>query len=176
MNVEYLYRYRGTETPLIALPRETILRVSQAVSNSLEEKEDPRMVDRPYQYKHIIATFFDCDANLLDKNHFLKTSLLAIEKANMTLVHVPNNPLVYKVDEDIMGGGVSVNALITTSHLTIHSAKDYSSVEFDCATCGPESRPEEAFKVFEKTLKPKKLKIWFKKGIVDCLTRKKINY
>jgi hypothetical protein len=86
----------------------------------LEEKEDPRMVDRPYQYKHIIATFFDCDANLLDKNHFLKTSLLAIEKANMTLVHVPNNPLVYKVDEDIMGGGVSVNALIppATSQFT----------------------------------------------------------
>ena len=133
----------------------------------MEEKEDPKLAERPYPYKHIVATFFGCEANLLDKNHFLKTALLAIEKANMTLVHVPKNPLVYKVDEDVMGGGVSVNALITTSHLTIHSAKDYSAVEFDCATCGPESRPEEAFKVFENFLKPKKVKIWFKKGIVD---------
>jgi len=131
----------------------------------LEEKEDSRMVGRPYPYKQIVATFFGCEADLLNKDDFLKASILAIEKANMSLANVPKNPLVYKVDEDIMGGGVSVNALITTSHLTIHSAKDYSSVEFDCATCGPESRPEEAFKVFEEFLKPKKIKIWFRKGV-----------
>ena len=126
------------------------------------------MVERPYPYKHIVATFLGCEANLLDKDHFLEASLLAIKKANMTLVDVPKNPLVYKVNKDIMGGGVSVNALITTSHLAIHSAKDYSAVEFDCATCGPESRPEEAFNVFEEFLKPKKVRIWFKKGVVNC--------
>ena len=119
------------------------------------------MVERPYPYKHIVATFLSCEANLLDKDQFHKVSLLAIEKADMTLVDVPKNPLVYKVNKDIMGGGVSVNALITTSHLTIHSAKDYSAVEFDCATCGPKSRPENALKVFEEFLKPKKIKIWF---------------
>jgi len=123
------------------------------------------MAGRPYPYKQIVATFFGCEADLLNKDDFLKASILAIEKASMSLANVPKNPLVYKVDEDIMGGGVSVNALITTSHLTIHSAKDYSSVEFDCATCGPESRPEEAFKVFEEFLKPKKIKIWFRKGV-----------
>lgn len=133
----------------------------------MEEKEDSKLVERLYPYKHIVATFFGCEADLLDKDDFLKASLLAIEKANMSLANVPKNPLVYKVDEDIMGGGVSVNALITTSHLTIHSAKDYSSVEFDCATCGPESRPEEAFKVFEEFLKPKKVKIWLKKGLLS---------
>jgi S-adenosylmethionine/arginine decarboxylase-like enzyme len=131
----------------------------------LEEKEDSKLVERLYPYKHIVATFFGCEANLLDRDNFLKASLFAINKANMALADVPKNPLVYKVDEDIMGGGVSVNALITTSHLTVHSAKDYSSVEFDCATCGPESRPEEAFRVFEEFLKPRKVKIWFRKGI-----------
>ncbi len=124
-------------------------------------------MERQYPYKHVVATFFDCETDLLDKDNFLKTSLLAIEKANMILANVPKNPIVYKVDEDIMGGGVSVNALITTSHLTIHSAKDYSAVEFDCATCGPQSRPEEAFKVFQEFLKPKKVKIWFKKGLTS---------
>jgi S-adenosylmethionine/arginine decarboxylase-like enzyme len=123
------------------------------------------LVERQYPYKHIVATFFGCEADLLDKEAFLKTSLLAIDKANMDLVNVPRNPLVYKVDEDIMGGGVSVNALITTSHLTVHSSKDYSAVEFDCATCGPESRPEEAFRMFQEFLKPTKAKIWYKKGI-----------
>jgi len=75
-----------------------MLRVSYVASNSLEEKEDPKLVERPYPYKHIVATFFGCEANLLDKNHFLKTALMAIEKANMTLVHVPRNPIVYKVE------------------------------------------------------------------------------
>lgn len=131
----------------------------------MEEKEDSKLVERLYPYKHIVATFFGCEADLLNKDDFLKASILAIEKANMSLAKVPRNPLVYKVDEDIMGGGVSVNALITTSHLTVHSARDYSSVEFDCATCGPESRPEEALRVFEEFLKPRKIKIWFRKGI-----------
>jgi S-adenosylmethionine/arginine decarboxylase-like enzyme len=131
----------------------------------LEEKEDSKLVERLYPYKHIVATFFGCEADLLNKDDFLKASILAIKKANMSLAKVPRNPLVYKVDEDIMGGGVSVNALITTSHLTVHSARDYSSVEFDCATCGPESRPEEALRVFEEFLKPRKIKIWFRKGI-----------
>lgn len=131
----------------------------------MEEKEDSKLVERLYPYKHIVATFFGCEADLLNKDDFLKASILAIKKANMSLAKVPRNPLVYKVDEDIMGGGVSVNALITTSHLTVHSARDYSSVEFDCATCGPESRPEEALRVFEEFLKPRKIKIWFRKGI-----------
>lgn len=131
----------------------------------MEEKEDTELVERLYPYKHLVATFFGCDADLLDKDKLLRASLRAIEEAKMNLVNVPRNPLVYKVDEDILGGGVSVNALITTSHLTIHTAKDYSAVEFDCATCGPASRPEEAFRVFKEFLKPKEAKIWFKKGI-----------
>jgi len=64
------------------------------------------------------------------------------------------NPLVYKVDNDIMGGGVSVNAIITTSHLTIHTSKLYSTVEFDCATCGCNSNPWAALETFKRTLKP----------------------
>jgi S-adenosylmethionine/arginine decarboxylase-like enzyme len=133
----------------------------------LEEKEDSKLVERLYPYKQIVATFFGCEADLLNKDDFLKASLLAIEKANMTLADLPRNPLVYKVNQDIMGGGVSVNALITTSHLTIHSSNDYLAVEFDCATCGPDSHPEEAFKVFEEFLRPKKVKIWFKKGMLS---------
>jgi S-adenosylmethionine/arginine decarboxylase-like enzyme len=64
------------------------------------------------------------------------------------------NPLVYKVSDDIMGGGVSVNALITTSHLTVHTSKLYGTAEFDCATCGCASNPLAALATFRRTLKP----------------------
>jgi S-adenosylmethionine/arginine decarboxylase-like enzyme len=64
------------------------------------------------------------------------------------------NPLVYKVSHDIMGGGVSVNALITTSHLTVHTSKLYGTAEFDCATCGCTSNPFAALATFRRILRP----------------------
>ena len=64
------------------------------------------------------------------------------------------NPLVYRVGDDIMGGGVSVNALITTSHLTIHTSRLHQTVEFDCATCGCDSNPWAALETFKRALKP----------------------
>jgi S-adenosylmethionine/arginine decarboxylase-like enzyme len=64
------------------------------------------------------------------------------------------NPLVYKVSDDIMGGGVSVNALITTSHLTVHTSKLYGTTEFDCATCGCTSHPLAALATFRRILRP----------------------
>jgi S-adenosylmethionine/arginine decarboxylase-like enzyme len=64
------------------------------------------------------------------------------------------NPLVYRVEDDIMGGGVSINALITTSHLTAHTSRLHRTVEFDCATCGCDSNPWAALETFKRTLKP----------------------
>jgi S-adenosylmethionine/arginine decarboxylase-like enzyme len=64
------------------------------------------------------------------------------------------NPLVYRVGDDIMGGGVSVNALIITSHLTVHTSKLYRTVEFDCATCGCDSNPWASLETFKRALKP----------------------
>ena len=64
------------------------------------------------------------------------------------------NPLVYRVTDDIMGGGVSINALITTSHLTAHTSMLHRTVEFDCATCGCDSDPWAALETFKRALKP----------------------
>ena len=85
----------------------------------------------------------------------LNTTLRAVHSANMRLAKTrTTNPLVYKVGNDIMGGGVSVNALITTSHLTLHTSKLYGTAEFDCATCGCDSNPWAALETFKKALKP----------------------
>lgn len=113
------------------------------------------MNTRPYAYKQIIATLHECHADLLDVKLLLNTTLAAIHEANMHLAKTrATNPLVYKVIDDIMGGGVSINALIVTSHLTVHTSRLHRTTEFDCATCGPSSSPLAALTAFKKALKP----------------------
>jgi len=110
---------------------------------------------RPYSYRQIIATLHGCRSDLLDDKLLLTTTLTAVRNANMRLAKTKTtNPLVYKVSDDIMGGGVSVNALITTSHLTVHTSKLYGTAEFDCATCGCASSPLAALATFRRILKP----------------------
>jgi len=113
------------------------------------------MNTRPYAYKQVIATLHGCQADLLDDKLLLNTTLVAIRGANMQLAKTrATNPLVYKVTDDVMGGGVSVNALIVTSHLTVHTSRLHKATEFDCATCGPHSDPLAALGAFKKALKP----------------------
>ena len=84
----------------------------------------------------------------------LDTTFKAIRNANMQLAKTRmENPLVYRVGDDIMGGGVSVNALITTSHLTVHTSRLYKTAEFDCATCGCNSDPWAALDTFKRALR-----------------------
>jgi len=110
---------------------------------------------RPYSYRQIVATLHGCRSDLLDEKLLLDTTLAAIRHANMRLAKTKTtNPLVYKVSHDIMGGGVSINALITTSHLTVHTSKLYGTVEFDCATCGCTSNPVAALATFRRILRP----------------------
>ena len=113
------------------------------------------MNTRPYAYKQIVATLYGCRSDLLDDRLLLNTTLTAIRDANMQLAKTrTTNPLVYKVSDDLMGGGVSVNALITTSHLTVHTSRLHGTVEFDCATCGFASSPLAALAAFRNALKP----------------------
>jgi len=110
---------------------------------------------RPYAYRQIVATLHGCRSDLLDDKLLLSTALTAIRNANMHLAKTKTaNPLVYRVGDDIMGGGVSVNALITASHLTVHTSKLYGTAEFDCATCGSTSDPLAALATFRRMLKP----------------------
>jgi S-adenosylmethionine/arginine decarboxylase-like enzyme len=110
---------------------------------------------RPYAYRQIVATLHECRSDLLDDKLLLNATLTAIRSANMRLAKTKTtNPLVYKVGDDIMGGGVSVNALITTSHLTVHTSKLHGTAEFDCATCGCTSNPLAALATFKRMLRP----------------------
>jgi len=129
------------------------------------------MASRPYSYRHVVATLHGCRADLLDDKFLLETALRAIHSANMQLAKTRTaNPLVYRVEDDVMGGGVSVNALITTSHLTLHTSRKYRTVEFDCATCGCNSDPWAALDVFKQTLRPTHVAMQYQHGEHPLLT------
>jgi len=114
-----------------------------------------KLSTRPYAYRHVVATFHGCRVNLLDDRLLLNVALRGIRNAHMQLAKTKTqNPLVYRVTDDIMGGGVSINALITTSHLTVHTSVLHRTVEFDCATCGCDSDPWAALETFKRALKP----------------------
>jgi S-adenosylmethionine/arginine decarboxylase-like enzyme len=120
---------------------------------------------RPYAYRQIVATLHGCQSDLLDDKLLLSTTLTAIRNANMCLARTKTtNPLVYKVSDDIMGGGVSVNALITASHLTVHTSKLYGTAEFDCATCGCAGDPLAALATFRRILRPTHVTIHHESG------------
>ena len=124
------------------------------------------MNNRPYSYRQIIATLHGCQSDLLDDKLLLSTTLTAIRNANMRLARTKTtNPLVYKVSDDIMGGGVSINALITTSHLTVHTSRLYGTAEFDCATCGFTSNPLAALATFRKALRPTHITVQYESGV-----------
>ena len=121
---------------------------------------------RQYAYRQIVATLHGCRSDLLDDKLLLSTTLTAIHNANMCLARTKTtNPLVYKVSDDIMGGGVSVNALITTSHLTVHTSRLYGTAEFDCATCGFTSNPLAALATFRKALRPTQITVQYESGV-----------
>jgi S-adenosylmethionine/arginine decarboxylase-like enzyme len=129
------------------------------------------MSARPYAYRHVIATLHGCRADLLDDKFILDITLKAIRKANMQLAKTKTpNPLVYRVGDDIMGGGVSVNALITTSHLTLHTCRKFRTVEFDCATCGLGSNPWAALEMFRQALRPTHVTMRYQHGERQLLT------
>ena len=123
------------------------------------------MSARPYAYRQVVATLHGCRSDLLDDKLLLNTTLKAIHNANMELAKTKTaNPVVYRVADDIMGGGVSINAIITTSHLTVHTSRMYATVEFDCATCGCDSKPWAALETFKRILKATHVTIQYQHG------------
>jgi len=130
------------------------------------------LIARPYAYKQIVATLHGCRSDLLDDKLLLSSTLTAIRNANMRLAQTKTtNPLVYKIGDDIMGGGVSVNALITTSHLTVHTSKLYGTAEFDIATCGCTSNPSAALETFRRMLRPTHITIRYESDEIRDQTR-----
>lgn len=104
--------------------------------------------------KHVYANLYDLDPKIIDDEDTLKNIVIeAVNLANMTLVEVKS----WKVSGS--KGGVSILALITESHIALHTWTEYRYATLDIYTCGEKSDPWTAFEYIVLKLKPKTFKV-----------------
>lgn len=100
--------------------------------------------------KHVFGNLYECDINAISDEEYLRETVINAAKiAKMHLVEVRS----WKFGGP--KGGISVIALVTESHISIHSWIEYNYAAVDVYTCGSKSRPLKAFKYIVERLKPK---------------------
>jgi S-adenosylmethionine decarboxylase len=115
------------------------------------ETTNPSEADEVITGDHVFGNLYEPDEKLIMDQEFLKTTVTnAIEMANMTLVEVKTWSFGGKK------GGVTVMALITESHVVLHTWNEYKYATLDIYTCGNKAKPHDAFDYIVKSLKPKK--------------------
>jgi S-adenosylmethionine decarboxylase len=106
--------------------------------------------------KHVFGNLYNCPVKLISDQKFLRQLVLkAVEAAKMNLVSLRS----WKFGGE--KGGVSVIALITESHIAVHTWREYKYATVDIYTCGEESKPELAFEIIVDSLKPETVVRYF---------------
>ena len=105
---------------------------------------------------HVFRNLYDLDPKIATDKEYLKSVVLkAVEMAKMTLVEI-------KVwDFGGEKGGVSVMALVTESHVVLHTWNEYKYATLDIYTCGEHSDPHAAFNFVVQALKPKRHQVFY---------------
>lgn len=86
--------------------------------------------------KHCFTEVYGCDNKLLDDEEFLKNQIIeAINKTKLTLLNISSHKFSPQ--------GVTIVALLSESHISIHTWPEKGSAALDVFTCG-ESDPEIA--------------------------------
>lgn len=96
--------------------------------------------------RHILAEFFNCDREILNKSSevefFMKKAALACGATIVNSVFHTFNP-----------HGVSGVVVIAESHLAIHTWPEYGYAAVDVFTCGNLVNPEKAIQSIQNSLK-----------------------
>lgn len=100
--------------------------------------------------KHVYANLYGIDKNIASNEELLRN--IVIEAVKISGANL------YEIKSWSFGGkkgGVSVIALITESHVAIHTWIEYSYATVDVYTCGEHTNPWKAFEYIKDALKTK---------------------
>jgi S-adenosylmethionine decarboxylase len=101
--------------------------------------------------KHAFGNLYGIDPKKLKDRHLLEKMIReAIKRAKMHLVDIRS----WEFGGE--HGGISVMALISESHVVLHTWNGYNYASLDIYTCGEASNPDSAFGYVLSCLKPKK--------------------
>ncbi|MEM5806171.1 MAG: adenosylmethionine decarboxylase [Candidatus Aenigmatarchaeota archaeon] len=110
-----------------------------------EDKKENRIVG-----KHVYSNFYYIDLEVATNEEILKN--IVIEAVKLSGANL------YDIKSWSFGGekgGVSVIALVTESHVAIHTWIEYNYATVDIYTCGEHTDPWKAFEYIKNALKPK---------------------
>lgn len=100
--------------------------------------------------KHVYGNLYGCDPEALSDERLIEGLVReAVRLARANLMDVRS----WKVEG--AKGGVSVLALITESHIAVHTWPEYRYATVDVFTCGDHSDPKAAFDHIVRSLRPK---------------------
>ncbi|WP_459201418.1 adenosylmethionine decarboxylase [Methanococcus sp. CF] len=111
--------------------------------------------------KHIILELWGCESQALDDQPGIEKMLVnAVKACGATLICVKTHKFSPQ--------GVTGVAVLSESHISIHTWPELGYAAMDVFTCGEHVRPEDTIPEIEKFLKPEKTDIMdIKRGIID---------
>jgi len=100
--------------------------------------------------KHLYGSMYDLkEERAYEDQKFLEKIVIeSVKAANANLIEVKS----WKMEGE--KGGVSVIALVSESHIAIHTWKEYKYATYDIYTCGDHTDPWKALDVLKEMLKP----------------------
>jgi len=115
------------------------------------ELKEEKMVNGDYIVgKHVYGSLYGIEPSVAEDEKLIREAVLdAVKAANSTLIQI----MSWKVPG--IKGGVSVMALVNESHIVVHAWTEYRYATVDVYTCGAHTRPDKAFELIVRRLKPK---------------------
>ncbi|MEU5846927.1 adenosylmethionine decarboxylase [Saccharopolyspora shandongensis] len=97
--------------------------------------------------QHVLAELEGVDPDLLDDEQFLRETLHdALSRSHATVCQM--------IAKRFEPQGVTVLALLSESHASLHTYPEDGSIFIDVFTCGHTAQPEHAVKLLAEALKP----------------------
>ncbi len=127
--------------PVYVLGRYTLRKMEKKLRGSVEVYEVPGVVGR-----HCIYELQGGDPNLLDDEAFIKEAMTqAADASGATLLDM--------VSHKFEPQGVTAVALLSESHLSIHTWPEHGYAAIDAFTCGDHTNPEAACRSLRESFK-----------------------
>lgn len=109
--------------------------------------------------KHMFGNLWDIDDSILKNLELLKNVVIeAAKTGNLHIIDIMERQFNQKDSPDL--GGVSIIALITESHISLHTWPESRYATVDIYSCGSESNPVIAFDYIVSVLKPVSYKVF----------------
>lgn len=116
---------------------------------------------------HVIIEFWGCNDGINDAELMRTAIIEAVRAANATLLDL--NVHTFSPH------GVTGVAVLSESHLSVHSWPEYGYLAADVFTCGATTKPAAAVEVLRRYFKPRRVELQeLRRGVISPEPRKKL--